>query len=86
MENHGKNITSKTNNVKMEIPRHWRLNKQRYNLVGFKIVHKDKTIEYEFPPKASPKILYDSSLLLSPNNEVVHSVVVGEYQEQDDKS
>ncbi len=65
----------------MEIPRHWRLKDQRYKLVGFKIIKKDGTIEYEFPPKANLKILYDSSLLLSPNNQVVHSEVVREYQE-----
>lgn len=70
----------------MEIPRHWRLKDQRYKLRGYKITHSDGRIEYEFPPKANPKILYDSSLLLPPDNQIIHRVVIGQNQEQDDKS
>lgn len=69
----------------MEIPRHWRLKDQRYKLVGYKVTHSDGSVEYEFPPKASPKILYDSSLLLPPDNKVIHCEVVGENQEQNNK-
>ena len=70
----------------MEIPRHWRLKKQRYSLIGIRIVHNNGTIEYQFPPKADPKkqndnLVYDSNLLLPPNDQVVHSEVVGENQE-----
>ncbi len=70
----------------MEIPRHWRLKEQRYKLLGFKISHKDGSVEYEFPPKANPKkILYDSDLLLPPDNQVVHGEVVWQNQEQNNK-
>ena len=66
----------------MEIPKFWRLRQQRYNLIGLK----DKeTGEVEFPPKANfrkkKNVVYESGLLFSPNNQVVHSEVVGKNQE-----
>lgn len=72
----------------MEIPRHWRLKDQRYRLMGYKITHSDGSVEFEFPPKTKPKpeeiIIYNSSFF-SPDNQVVHSVVVGQNQEQNDE-
>lgn len=66
----------------MEIPRHWRLRGPRLRLEGLR----DKiTGVVEFPSKANPKVLYNSSLLL-PNDQVVHSEVVRKNQEQDDKA
>lgn len=69
----------------MEIPRHWRLKKQRYNLEGFRIVRKDGTIEYEFPPK-NPNKLEELPVLFSPNNQIVHGVVIRQDQKQDNSS
>ncbi len=49
----------------MEIPRHWRLKKQRYNLVG---TIDPKTGGPEFPPKNHPKkevVIFSSSKLPS---------------------
>lgn len=69
----------------MEIPRHWRLKDQRYKLTGYKITHSDGSVEYEFPPRSKPKILYDSNLLFLPNDKIVHSEVVRENQEQDNE-
>lgn len=69
----------------MEIPRHWRLKKQRYNLIGS--INPD-TGEPEFPPRNHPKKqieVYNSSLLFSPNNKVIHCEVVGENQKQNNK-
>lgn len=70
----------------MEIPRHWRLKKQRYGLVGSICPWCD---EKKFPPVEVCKkcqerdeelqkltIVYDSSFFLPPNNQVVHSEVV----------
>lgn len=68
------------------LTRAWRNRAQRLRLEGFKITHKDGTIGYEFPPKYKSKILYDSSLLLPPDNQVVHCEVVGQNQEQNNKS
>lgn len=68
----------------MEIPRHWRLKKQRYNLEGFKITKKDGTVEYQFPPKRNPKILYDSRLLSPrnipsfPDKQVINCIVINQ--------
>lgn len=67
----------------MEIPRNWRLKKQRYGLVG--LINK-KTGEVEFPPKANPKkesniLVYNSSLLLPPDDKIVHCEVVRQDQE-----
>ena len=70
----------------MEIPRQWRLKDQRYKLIGYKITHSDGKVEYEFPPKSKPKIVFDLSLFLPPNNQVVHSEVVGQNQEQNNES
>lgn len=70
----------------MEIPRHWRLKKQRYGLIGS--INPD-TGEPEFPPKNHPKKqieVYNSTLLLPPNDKVVHCEVVRKDQEQDYKS
>lgn len=72
----------------MEIPRHWRLKKQRYGLVGYKILQPDGSYRYEFPPMANPKKtieVYDSRLLLPPNDKIVHCEVVREDQEQNNK-
>lgn len=69
----------------MEISRIWRTRGQRLRLEGYKTIHRDGAIEYEFPPKANYKTLYDSSLLLPPDNKVIHCEVVGENQEQDHK-
>ena len=55
----------------MEIPRHWRLKKQRYGLEGIKITRKDGGVEYEFPPKFNPKtktIIFSSTQLLYTSN------------------
>lgn len=70
----------------MEIPRHWRLKKQRYGLVGSICPRCDTTA---FPPvevcrkctevdkpKDEAITVYDSGLLFSPNNKIVHSEVV----------
>lgn len=70
----------------MEIPRHWRTRRQRLRLEGFKITKIDGTIKYEFPPKARSEILYNSNLLLPPDNQVVYCEIVGKDQEQDHKS
>lgn len=73
----------------MEIPRHWRLKRQRYNLEGYRVTHTDGTISYEFPPRDMGKksmVIYNSSLLLPPNDQVVHSEVVGKNQEQNHES
>lgn len=69
----------------MEIPRHWRLKKQRYGLVGEVCLKCDKKI---FPPR--PRHECDNESVLpnkgvlpsSPNKEVIDSVVVyqNEYQ------
>lgn len=74
----------------MEIPRHWRLKKQRYGLVGNECPRCEKK---SFPPteicrrcqefdeeRSKDIVVYDanSGLLFSPNNQVVHSEVVRE--------
>lgn len=72
----------------MEIPRHWRLKKQRYGLVGYRILQDDGSYKYEFPPMANPKKsieVYNSNLFPPPNHQVVHGKVVRENQKQDDK-
>lgn len=70
----------------MEIPRHWRLKKQRYGLVGsecprcetkyFPPVKVCKKCQEDDDLKGEAAIVYDSRLLFSPNNQVVHSEVV----------
>ncbi len=79
----------------MEIPRHWRLKAPRYRLEGFRIIRKDGTVDYEFPPMANPKkpievynckIEAQKSGFLPPDDQVVHGEVVRQDQEQDDKS
>ena len=67
------------------LTRAWRNRAQRLRLEGFKITHNNGIVEYEFPPKRKPKILYNSNLFL-PNNQIVHCEVVGQNQEQDNKS
>ena len=66
----------------MEIPRHWRLKKQRYGLVGEMCLKCEEKI---FPPKSKHEckkiIVFDSGLLFSPNHKVVHSEVVRQDQE-----
>lgn len=69
----------------MEIPRHWRLKKQRYGLVGEVCLKCDKKI---FPPKPKHECESDSGSLNKrvfpslPDEEIVDSVVVyqNEYQ------
>lgn len=76
-----------TNYVQVEIPRHWRTTHQRIRLEGQVCLKCDQKI---FPPKpkheCDKSLVFDSRLLFSPNNQVVHSVVVREKQKQDDKS
>ena len=75
----------------MEIPRHWRLKKQRYGLVGNICPSCDTKY---FPPvlvcrmckdddrsNDKTRIVYDSGLLFSPNDQVVHGEVVRQNQE-----
>lgn len=70
----------------MEIPRHWRLKKQRYGLVGNECTRCETKY---FPPikvckkcqdyddlKSEVTLVYDSGLLFSLNNQVVDSKVL----------
>lgn len=75
----------------METPRHWRLKKQRYNLVG---TVDPETGKPEFPPKnhfTKPTEVYNckieaqNSNLLLPNHQVIHSEVVGQDQKQNNE-
>lgn len=67
----------------MEIPRHWRVKKQRYNLEGLRIIKKDGTFEYQFPPKANLNLR--NSNLLPPNDQIIHGEIVRKNQEQHNK-
>ena len=77
------------------LTRAWRTRAQRLRLDGFKITHQDGSIDYEFPPKNNRekpievyncKIEAQNSSLLLPNDQVIHSEIVRQDQEQDNKS
>lgn len=66
----------------MEIPRHWRLKKQRYNLEGIRVIKKDGTVEYQFPPRSNQEYNANSGSLNkgvfpSPPDKASLSVLLG---------